>query len=280
METYKIPDFLLGDQTDAANIVFYLRERGPDQIKLKLHYAQNMLCFMLKGTKELIDETQNYSMNSEQIGLVSSGNMLMNERVTLHQEFESLLLFFSNEFLLNFFKKYHINIQESDKDHPPVIVFPKDEYLLNFQNSMKILEHDFEKKSFRVAKMEEILLYLYHKYPKKTLGFLSKSITKTHNRSLIQVIQSHLFDNLNSQELAFLCNMSLSTFRRKFSEVYNTTPKRYFIQEKMKQAKFLLQNKKRPSEIYYELGYENLSSFSIEFKKHYGMSPKAYTIQS
>lgn len=277
MKYIKIPDALVGDQKDSVNIIFYLRESGPDQIKVKLNYAQNMLCFMIKGVKEIVDENDRYKMNNEQIGLVSSGNMLMSERVTLKEEFESLLLFFSNDFLTKFLKKYEINIREQSEEHPPVMTFPKDDYLLTFQRSMKILEKDFVKKNFRLAKMEEILLYLYEKYPNSIRGFIHKAITKTQNLSVVQVTQNHLFDNLNSQELAFLCNMSLSTFRRKFQEVYDTSPKKYFVSQKMKQAIYMLQQKMRPSDFYFELGYENLSSFSKEFKKHFGVSPRSYS---
>jgi AraC family transcriptional regulator, exoenzyme S synthesis regulatory protein ExsA len=280
MEIITLPDFFVGEDKDSVNIFFYRRENGPDQIKLKLNYAQNMLCFMVKGIKEVMDDTDRYAINHEQIGLLSSGNMLMTERVTLRQDFESLLLFFSNEFLSNFLAKYDIRTKTKSDTHPPVIVFPKDDYLINFQNSMIILKNDFGKRNFRVAKMEEVLLYLYEKYPEQILCFISKSITKKQNRSLVQVIQNHLFDNMTSQELAFLCNMSTSTFRRKFFDVFETSPKKYFVTQKMKQAAFLLQNQKRPSEIYFELGYENLSSFSMEFKKHFGVSPGVYHRQS
>ncbi|TNE59083.1 MAG: AraC family transcriptional regulator [Bacteroidetes bacterium] len=280
MEIFTIPDLLVGENKGPVNILFYQRENGPDQIKLKLHYAQNMLCFMLKGVKELIDETTRYSMNNEQIGLVSSGNMLMNERVTLREEFESLLLFFSNEFLANFLKKYNIVIQDDPEEHPPVIVFPKDDYLQNFQQSMTLLRNDFNRETFRVAKMEEILLYLYEKYPSQIRGFIAKSIAKTENRPLVQVVQNHMFDNLNAQELAFLCNMSISTFKRKFTEVYDTSPGKYFVTQRMKHAVLMLRNRRRPSDIYLELGYENLSSFSREFKKFYGVPPKSYAVQN
>ena len=44
----------------------------------------------------------------------------------------------------------------------------------------------------------------------------------------------------------------------------------------MEKAGLLLRQNKKPSEIYYELEYENLSSFSNEFKKFFGVSPKNY----
>jgi len=280
MDIITIPDALLGENMDSANIFFYLRESGPDQVKVKLDYTQNMLCFMLKGMKEIIDEQERYQMNHEQIGLVSSGKMLMSERVTLKQEFASLLIFFSNEFLADFLTKHEIVLKKSAVSSSPVITFPKDDYLLNFQQSMKLLESNFSKKPFRVAKVEEILLYLLEKHPDQTIAFMSRAIHQIRNNSLIQVIQNHKFKKLNSQELAFLCNMSLSTFKRKFYDVYKTSPKKYMLGERMKKAERLLQHKKRPSEIYYELGYENLSSFSLEFKKHFGLSPRTYQLKA
>ncbi len=279
MDVIKVPDFILGDNNDSVVIFFYIRERGPDQIKLKLHYTKNMICFMIRGAKELYDEYEFYRMDDDQIGLVTSGNMLMNERVTLRQDFESLLLFFSNEFLSDFLLKYEITIDDPSLNMAPVITFPKDEYLLNFQRSMKLLEHDFKKRAFRLAKMEELLLYLLEKYPDPTRGFISGAIVKEQNNSLPQVVQNHKYKNLNTEELAFLCNMSLSTFKRKFSELYHTSPKKYMIAEKMKKAKKLLKHQKKPSEIYFELGYENLSSFSTQFKKYFGMSPSLYPAQ-
>lgn len=280
MEGLKIPDLLLGENTDELNIFFYLRDKGPDQIKLKLHYTQNMFCFMLKGMKEITNDTDRFQMNDEQIGLVPAGKMLMSERVTLRQEFESLLLFFSNKYLAEFLAKFNVELTNLPENQSPVITFPKDEYLLTFQRSMKLLEKNFSKKHFRLAKMEELLLYLLEKYPKQTKAFIFSSMSKAKHNSLSLVIQSHKFKNLNIEELAFLCNMSLSTFKRRFYDVYQTSPRKYLISEKMEKAKRLLQVQKRPSEIYFELGYENLSSFSNEFKKHVGMPPRTYQLQS
>jgi AraC family transcriptional regulator, exoenzyme S synthesis regulatory protein ExsA len=280
MEIITIPDFLLGDKKDTVNIFFYLREKGPDQINLKLNYSQNMICLMIRGRKEIISETERYQMDHKQIGLVSSGNMLMTERVTLKQEFESLLMFFSNDFLSDFLAKHEISLGNQSEIHTEVMTFPKDDFLLNFQHSMKLLENDFGKRYFRVAKTEEILLYLIEKYPGQARAFLSGSLARMVKNPITQIIQNHKFKNLNSEELAFLCNMSLSTFKRKFYDVYKTSPRKYVVREKMKKAAQLLKQKKRPSEIYFELGYENLSSFSLEFKKHFGIPPKVYQLQA
>ncbi len=280
MNTLPIPDLLLGDKLDTVNIFFYLRSRGPDQLKLKLDYKQNMICFMIKGRKEIVDDQDRYEMSETQIGLVPKGKVLMNERVTLRQEFESLLMFFTNDVLRDFLAKYDIEIPAESSTDPAVITFPKDPYLKNFQDSMKILEKDFVKRQFRQTKMEELLLYLIEKYPDRTKRFLGTMLKEGEPNSLQQVVQNHKFTNLTTADMAFLCNMSLSTFKRKFQAAYHTSPKKYVIAEKMKKAAQLLQGHKKPSEIYFDLGYENLSSFSNEFKKHFGTRPSSYQIQS
>lgn len=50
------------------------------------------------------------------------------------------------------------------------------------------------------------------------------------------------------------------------------------MNHRMEKAKQLLQKHKKPSEIYLDLGYENLSSFSLEFKKIYGVSPSKFEL--
>ncbi|WP_431211689.1 helix-turn-helix domain-containing protein [Puia sp. P3] len=44
----------------------------------------------------------------------------------------------------------------------------------------------------------------------------------------------------------------------------------------MEQAVVLLRQQARPSEIYFQLGYENHSSFSQSFKQVYGVTPKEF----
>ena len=276
MQILTIPDVLLGDQMQDLNIIFYRRENGPDQVKLKLNYSQNMFCFMIEGKKELIDDQKRFMLDDQQIGLVSTGHMLMTERVTLKQE---LLLFFSNDFLSKFLLKYNINLSDNMESFVPVTAFPKDEYLLNFQKSMKLLQKDFGNPHFKTAKIEEVLLYLLEKYPDNAKAFISGVLKNVQNNALAGVINNHKYDNLSSEELAFLCNMSLSTFKRKFYDLFKTSPKKYVLEEKMKKAEQLLRHNKRPSEIYFQLGYENLSSFSLQFKKHFGIAPSLYFVQ-
>lgn len=89
-----------------------------------------------------------------------------------------------------------------------------------------------------------------------------------------EVIQAHLFDDLNLEDLAFLTSLSLSSFKRKFSSVYGTSPNKYFISKRLEKAQVLLSTTDwRISEVAYECGYSDVGYFTKTFQKYYNCSP-------
>jgi len=75
--------------------------------------------------------------------------------------------------------------------------------------------------------------------------------------------------------------MSLSTFKRRFMKIYRTSPNKWLLEKRMQKAAQLLKGGDlKASEIYCELGYENLSSFIQSFKQIYGITPKQYQLSS
>lgn len=67
---------------------------------------------------------------------------------------------------------------------------------------------------------------------------------------------------------------SISAFKRDFKEIFKETPNRWLVQKRLEEAHFLLQKSgKTPSEIFIDLGFEDLSHFSFAFKKKFGKSP-------
>ena len=96
-----------------------------------------------------------------------------------------------------------------------------------------------------------------------------------------QAVLTHMDSHITVEELAFLCNMSLSTFKRRFDSLYGTSPSKWLLQQRMKKAAELLKGGDlKPSEIYYGLGYENLSSFIQSFKQIHGVTPKQYQLSN
>jgi len=97
------------------------------------------------------------------------------------------------------------------------------------------------------------------------------------NLQFIQTIENNKLNKLTIKELSFLSNMSVSTFKREFEKNFNSSPSKWFQDKRLEQAAYLLKIKsKRPSDIFEEIGYENLSNFIQAFKTKFGVTPKQY----
>jgi AraC-like DNA-binding protein len=66
----------------------------------------------------------------------------------------------------------------------------------------------------------------------------------------------------------------LTTFKRDFRKAFNATPQKWLTQKRLELARYQLTEKSRkPIDVFYEVGFENLSHFSFAFKKQFGKSP-------
>ncbi len=69
---------------------------------------------------------------------------------------------------------------------------------------------------------------------------------------------------------------SLSTFKRDFKKIFDDSPSRWLKKKRLEHAYYLIKEKnKAPSDVYLEVGFENLSHFSSSFKEAYGHNPSS-----
>ena len=80
--------------------------------------------------------------------------------------------------------------------------------------------------------------------------------------------------NMPLEKFGYLTGRSLTTFKRDFKKLYATTPQRWLTRKRLEMAHFqLVEKKKKPIDVCYEVGFENLSHFSFAFKKQFGYAP-------
>lgn len=92
--------------------------------------------------------------------------------------------------------------------------------------------------------------------------------------NLGEFMEKNFMFNMPLEKFGFLSGRSLSTFNRDFKKLYNTTAQKWLTQKRLALAHFHLSNlKKRPVDVYLEVGFEDLSHFSTAFKKQYGYAP-------
>lgn len=158
-----------------------------------------------------------------------------------------------------------------------------DEMLLNFKNSINILldNPQLADEALILNKLREFIILMTKATQSKSEPEFLKQIFSPYEFSFKKTIENNLYASLSLNELAHLCNMSLSSFNRKFKEVYKESPKKYITSKKLEKATVLLrQNNSRIIEVAYDCGFESISTFNRLFQKAYQKSPSQFILDT
>lgn len=264
--------------------IFRYRTNEPAP-RTKIMLEHNLLTFLLAGEKTVHFAGAQVTVKPHQFVMLAAGNCLMSEKMVgdHHKDYHSILIIFDIKLLTDFFDRHAALLAKRANlsDCPPFLLFEKDEFLVNFTRSLDVMLTDDEPihHELQKVKLEELFLYLAIRYPGQIQQIRNMKIKADDELIVRQAVTSHIDSNVTVEELAFLCNMSLSSFKRRFALIYGNSPNRWLLKKRMERAaKMLRQDNRKASEIYYELGYENLSSFIQSFKQIYGITPKQYQL--
>ncbi|MFT3910336.1 MAG: helix-turn-helix domain-containing protein [Ferruginibacter sp.] len=91
---------------------------------------------------------------------------------------------------------------------------------------------------------------------------------------LVSYMEKNFMFNMPIEKFGYLTGRSLTTFKRDFKKTFNTTPQKWLTQKRLELAHYqFVEKHKKPIDVCYEVGFENLSHFSYAFKKHFGYAP-------
>jgi len=89
-------------------------------------------------------------------------------------------------------------------------------------------------------------------------------------------MEKNFMFNMPLEKFGYLTGRSLTTFKRDFHKAFQMTPQRWLTRKRLELAHYEMTEKnKKPADLYYEIGFENLSHSSFAFKKQYGLTPRA-----
>lgn len=156
-----------------------------------------------------------------------------------------------------------------------------DRLLSNFKESIDILLDNPELADESIIKnklKEFVLLMTKSQNAPSQLDFLA-ALFKPIDIEFKSTIQHNLYANLSIDELARLCHLSTSSFKRKFKEAFDASPKKYIAKKKVEKAAELLKsNNLRVSDIAYDVGFDSIATFNRNFTNLYGKAPSEYRL--
>ncbi len=84
---------------------------------------------------------------------------------------------------------------------------------------------------------------------------------------------------LTLEALADAAGLSPAFFLRRFSAAFGTTPHRYLTEVRLERARRLLARGRAVTDVCFDVGYHSVGSFSTLFRRHLGLSPRAWQRQ-
>ncbi|MEE1900064.1 AraC family transcriptional regulator [Flavobacterium rakeshii] len=245
---------------------------GPD-ISPEQLIQEHFFLYLSKGKMEGYDGKYHYLKPGNHC-LVRKNRLARYNKQKVNNEFEKVVIIFDEHFLKQFQKKYNYFPDKRNHAMDAFIPLDKNELLSNFLKSLNsyFTTSGSINDTFSDLKREELLLILLKQQPELTEVFFDFGVP---GKIDIQefMLKNYKF-NVNISHFAYLTGRSLSSFKKDFKEVFKSSPNRWLVKRRLEEAKFLIErNNKKPSDIYFDLGFEDLSHFSYAFKKLFGISP-------
>jgi len=244
----------------------------------------NEACFtyVVNGSSTLFRNTNTVNICSEEAVLLRCGTYLNRWHSRMCEEpAEVVVVHFYPEVLRHVYKDELPSFLTQEENRSPEAVqkINADEMigsyakglLFYFENPALVTEE------LIVLKIKELFLLLVKSENGAGVRELLQNMFSDIDYSMQQVIEEHLLDDLSVEELALLCNLSTSSFKRRFRELYATSPAQYIKGKRLEKAADLLKlSSSTISEICYDCGFNDIGHFSKSFKAHYGITPTEF----
>lgn len=129
----------------------------------------------------------------------------------------------------------------------------------------------------RVRGLVWSLQALLHRLPGQQAGAVSAAGAMARIARALQYLAEHYMEPLSIRELARMCELSPTHFRRVFREAVGQSPQQHLTQLRVGMAAALLRGGERAiTEIALDVGYPTLSSFNRHFRSLLNTTPRSY----
>ncbi len=128
-------------------------------------------------------------------------------------------------------------------------------------------------------KLKELILLLVKTEKAQSIMEVISGLFSPREYTFKEIIEAHVFSNLSVDELSQLANLSVSSFKREFTRIYNDSPAHYLRNRKLGRAAELLAiSDLRISDIAFECGFADVAHFSSSFLEKFNTTPSQYRL--
>ncbi|MDC8003192.1 AraC family transcriptional regulator [Aureisphaera galaxeae] len=265
----------------AGKVIEYFHQL--DSVKdILLNIEQLFFLYVIEGVVKLQSPEGIFYVTEGHSAIVNKGPYVMSESLSgLNSQFKAYIVFLSEDVLEEFYMNHTPKDLEGDIEAKKVLLLEHASFLKPFVNSISLIFNEYSKsqnyKDLIDIKSKELLHYLSLNDFQGKVYHMLKPVVSDETYQIRQVVSKNYLNNLSMEEWAFLCHMSISTFKRKFKHIYGETPARWIKDKRLEYAEKLLKNGKyKIHQVANKSGFENPATFRNQFFKKYGVLPNEY----
>ena len=245
---------------------------GPE-ISPELLIQEHYFLYLLKGSMKAYDGNKHYQMQPGDYCLARKNHLVRYTKFKDDGAFEKIIITLDEGFLMKFLQRHTFTVQPS-KNQDAFMFIPENTLVNNFIQSLEpYYTGDLHlDQTFADIKREELLLIMLKSAPELANVFFNFGMP--HKMDLEVYMNRNFRFNVPLERFAYLTGRSLSSFKRDFLQTFGMSPGNWLKKKRLDEAYFQIsQQHQRPSEVYLEVGFEDLSHFSFAFKKEFGKNP-------
>jgi AraC family transcriptional regulator, exoenzyme S synthesis regulatory protein ExsA len=241
--------------------------------KSEIVFEQHMLIWFISGETKIVQAESTHTFKTGDIFLIPR-----NKPATVINypkdglPHKTVVMLLTTKILRDFYTSINITVKTSPV---PAIRSYNNHPLLESCLASLIPYFDVEgafPENLALLKITEAISILRTIDP--TIDSVLANFEDPHKVELVSFMEKNYMFNMPLEKFGYLTGRSLTTFKRDFKKAFNTTPQKWLTQKRLELAHYeLAERKKKPVEVCYETGFENLSHFSFAFKKHFGYAP-------
>jgi AraC-like DNA-binding protein len=234
----------------------------------------HIFIYLESGTMTIYDGSKSYTIQGGDYAFAKRNQLARySKKGPPDGKFKTVSVVFQQDFLRNFSHEYGY-IADGIARKGAIVQLEANPLFENYvQSLMPYLElTGTENENLLFLKKKEIILILLKTNPElKNVLF---DFTEPGKIDLEAFMNHHYKFNVSMERFSYLTGRSLTTFKRDFEKIFSQSPGRWLQEKRLQEARFLIEKKGvKASDVYIEVGFEDLSHFSFAFKKMYGVSP-------
>lgn len=233
--------------------------------------SDHIFSYIVSGSHQVWIGDRKYSFKKGDLRFFRKNQLCRYVKSTGSEGFQSIAVHIDRNILMEMASTYSLHSDILYRGEESLLL--DDQLLHNYVDSLiPYLQCSVQDERIISLKVKELVLLLLNAYP--LLKNMLFEFSEPGKIDLEAFMNSHYRYNVSVDHFAYLTGRSLAAFKRDFTKLYQCSPGRWLVKKRLQEARTLIETQyQKPSDIYLELGFEDLSHFSFAYKKAFGHSP-------